>query len=110
MIAGVVMIAMFGTIAKMSAASETALPAGAIRDSFRHRGMDREYILYLPASLRDNAPLVLVLHGYGGRAMQSGAGMNRIADREGFAVCYPQGAVDGRGKPAGTSVIRFRKG
>ena len=46
MIAGVVMVAMFGTIAKMSGASETALPAGAIRDSFRHRGMDREYILY----------------------------------------------------------------
>ena len=45
MIAGVVMVAMFGTIAKMSAASDTVLPDGAIRDSFRHRGMDREFIL-----------------------------------------------------------------
>ena len=87
-----------------------SLPEGATRHIFRHKGMEREYILYRPAGLRENAPLVLVLHGYGGRAMKSGAGMNRIADREGFAVCYPQGAVDGRGKTCWNVGYPFQKG
>ena len=42
--------------------------------------------------------------------MQSGAGMNRIADREGFAVCYPQGAVDGRGKTCWNVGYPFQEG
>lgn len=87
-----------------------SLPEGATRHIFRHKGMEREYILYRPAGLKENAPLVLVLHGYGGRAMKSGAGMNRIADREGFAVCYPQGAVDGRGKTCWNVGYPFQKG
>ena len=37
---------------------------------FRHRGMDREYLLYIPEGIGLDAPLVMVLHGYGGRAMK----------------------------------------
>jgi len=56
----------------------------------------REYYLYLPNSLTVNAPLVLVLHGYSSSAvsMMNYSGMNRIADANGFAVCYPQGLLD----------------
>ena len=52
----------------------------------------------LPADLPDNAPLVIVLHGYGGDANPEAFGMNATADRHGFAVCYPQGERDSRGK------------
>ena len=48
--------------------------------------------------LPDGAPLVIVLHGYGGQGDPERFDMNRVADRHGFAVCYPQGERDGRGK------------
>ena len=62
-------------------------------------GIERTYKLYLPANIQPNAPLVFVLHGYGGSFDLDHVGMNEAAERHGFAVCYPQGAKDGRGKP-----------
>lgn len=62
-------------------------------------GIERSYKLYLPANIQPNAPLVFVLHGYGGSFDLDHVGMNEAAERHGFAVCYPQGAKDGRGKP-----------
>ena len=61
--------------------------------TFDHDGLEREYLLYLPNGLPDNAPLVFVLHGFSGNAidMLKYSGMNDVADEEGFAVCYPQG-------------------
>lgn len=41
---------------------------------------------------------MVVLHGYGANNDPGRFGMNAAADRHGFAVCYPQGAKDGRGK------------
>jgi len=56
----------------------------------------REYYLYEPDSLADNAPLVFVLHGYSGLAvsMINYSNMNEVATDNGFAVCYPQGLTD----------------
>lgn len=62
-------------------------------------GIERTYKLYLPANIQPDAPLVFVLHGYGGSFDLDHVGMNEVAERHGFAVCYPQGAKDGRGKP-----------
>ena len=62
-------------------------------------GIERSYKLYLPANIKPNAPLVFVLHGYGGSFNLDHVGLNGVADKFGFAVCYPQGAKDGRGKP-----------
>ena len=58
--------------------------------------VERSYLLYTPENLPDNAPLVFMLHGYYGTAasFSAYAGMNEIADNEGFAVCYPQGLTD----------------
>ena len=66
---------------------------------FNHNGLIREYYLYQPDSLQNNAPLIFVLHGYSGSAqgMISYSGMNTIADENGFAVCYPQGIEDQTG-------------
>jgi len=63
---------------------------------FDYGGEMREYFLYLPDSLDSNAPLVFVMHGYGGTAnsIYNYSKMNDVADEHGFAVCYPQGSSD----------------
>ena len=61
-------------------------------------GITRSYILHRPDGLAKDAPVVVVLHGYTGKADPSHYDLNVVADREGFAVCYPQGERDGRGK------------
>ena len=60
---------------------------------------ERKYLLHLPASLKVNAPLLFVLHGYRGdaRDYMGEMGMNSQAQRHGFAVCYPQGSDDVEG-------------
>lgn len=78
--------------------------------TFRHQGMIREYTLYLPDGMPSGAPLVMVLHGYGGRAMKGGQRLCDVADREKFAVCYPQGATDGKGKTCWNVGYPFQKG
>lgn len=52
----------------------------------------------MPEGLLEDAPLVVVLHGYGGNNAPGRFGLNATADRHGFAVCYPQGIKDHRGK------------
>lgn len=66
--------------------------------TLRSGGVERTYKLHLPEGLPAGAPLVIVLHGYGGNNDPARFGMNETADRHGFAVCYPQGTKDGRGK------------
>jgi len=60
---------------------------------FEVDGRNRIYYLHLPTNLSPNAPLVFTLHGYGGTAksMIEYAKMNEVANKNGFAVCYPQG-------------------
>lgn len=55
---------------------------------------ERSFHLYVPPSLPPGpCPLVLVLHGGGGHATQTERWLDwdRLADREGFIVCYPDG-------------------
>lgn len=60
---------------------------------FEHDGLTREYNLYRPANLRPDAPLLFVLHGFSSSKenVQDSLGFDALADRFGFAVCYPQG-------------------
>lgn len=76
-----------------------ALVFGQENFSFSHDGIIRQYIYYSPDKLEDNAPLVFVGHGYSGTAqgMMNSCTMNELADNYGFAVCYPEGTVDGSG-------------
>ena len=60
-------------------------------------GIKRAYKLYLPKNIKPNAPLVFALHGYGGSFNFDDVGLNEVADRYGFALCYPQGSKDSRG-------------
>ena len=58
---------------------------------------NREYIYYHASSAPPNCPLVLVCHGYSGTAqgIMDYSQFNALAEEFGFAVCYPQGTLDG---------------
>lgn len=62
---------------------------------------NREYIYYHASSALPNCPLVLVCHGYGGTAqgIMNYSEFNALAEEFGFAVCYPQGTLDGSNTP-----------
>jgi len=64
--------------------------------TYYHDNVYRDYILYLPDNLPEDAPLVFMFHGYSGSAhgMMNYCGMNQIANENKFAVCYPQGTSD----------------
>ena len=86
--------------------------------SFKDQGIVRDAFLYRPArhagtadsvssdsvgsgdeasGQTDGMPLVVVLHGYGGKALGDGLRFIELANLHGFAVCWPQGAEDGTG-------------
>lgn len=86
--------------------------------SFKDQGIVRDAFLYRPSrhagtaasvstasagsgdeasGQTDGMPIVVVLHGYGGKALGDGLRFVELADLHGFAVCWPQGAEDGTG-------------
>ena len=68
--------------------------------TFKHKGIEYTYYLYKPQNLPDGAPLIMAFHGYGSRSIPSvGYGFHPIADKEGFAVCYPKGPLDNKERP-----------
>ena len=70
----------------------------AVRDSVEYAGQMRYHYMYVPASLRAEKPLVIMLHGYGGKADGYRPEMLELAEREGFALCIPQGLKAPKGK------------
>jgi polyhydroxybutyrate depolymerase len=64
-------------------------------ESLTFDGVKRTYRIYLPSHLARPAPVVLMLHGGGGsgsgQELVSQGGFNRIADREGILILYPDG-------------------
>lgn len=63
-----------------------------------HRGVVRHYLLHVSAraALDRLLPVVIALHAAGSSAarLQHYTGLDRVADREGFAVVYPEGRGD----------------
>lgn len=64
--------------------------------NFSHNELTRQYFYYEPEGLQANAPLVFVLHGYSGNitSIKDYTQMNKVADENKFAVCYPSGTKD----------------
>lgn len=61
-------------------------------------GHVRTGVLFLPTGLREGAPIVTCVHGYGGSANPGNFDLDPVAEREGFAVLYPQGLKDPSGR------------
>jgi polyhydroxybutyrate depolymerase len=68
----------------------------SIRRTIEINGVNRAYLLFSPDNLKNDAPLVFVLHGYGGspEGINNYSKINAIASKNGFAVCYPE-ALEG---------------
>ena len=64
--------------------------------SMYHDGLKRQYTVYKPENLDDDAPIVFVLHGYtsNSKNIMNYSKMNEIAEKNKFLVCYPQGSIN----------------
>ncbi|MDP1883947.1 MAG: PHB depolymerase family esterase [Candidatus Moranbacteria bacterium] len=64
--------------------------------TLEHDGIERSYIVHIPAGYDRNSetPLVIALHGGGGDAANGPEyfGLNRTSDEKGFIVAYPEGS------------------
>ena len=80
-----------------------------VEDSVKVDGHIRQFVMYLPDGLQDNAPLVFVLHGYGAGIRRDNP-MVQTADKHGFAVCIPQGLKDPEGQPSWNVGYPFQQG
>ena len=92
-------------------AASVARPQSANPDTpsytMRSGGIERSYKLHLPQGLPQGAPLVVVLHGYGGNNDPGRFGLNAAADRHGFAVRRARRTAGAR--RAGTQATRSRR-
>lgn len=76
----------------------------------KYNGTSRVSYLYKPQGLRKGAPVLYVLHGYGGSALNEPSRFLDLADKEGFAVCYPMGSIDPQGKCSWNVGYPFQEG
>jgi polyhydroxybutyrate depolymerase len=59
--------------------------------TFDHQGGERTYKIYKPTDLPDNAPMLFVLHGLGGKSGHMyRIGFNELAEKHGFLAVFPQ--------------------
>ncbi len=68
-----------------------------VSDSVKIDGYMRHFRMYLPQGIKQDAPLLFALHGYGGNGNVNKT-IPQAADRHGFAVCIPVGLPDPTGK------------
>ena len=83
-----------------SKVEKTLHSSGSLKETtITHQGLDREYLLYAPITVKPEASLVIVMHGYTGNMQDTASyvGMNELADEHGFLVAYPQGTADSDG-------------
>lgn len=87
-----IIILLLITFSSLSAYSQSR-----ICDSVNLKDGTRHFVMYLPASIKRNAPLLFVTHGYGSRPKWPKS-LSKAADKYGFAICAPQGykAPNGR--------------
>ena len=83
-----------------SAAPEVPQLSGALgTGTIDAGGLPRTYTTYVPQGLAKGSPLVVVMHGSGENAqrirIETGYGFDRLADKHGFAVVYPNALAHG---------------
>ena len=92
-VAGVVLLLCTHS-ASYAQSAVAGLAPGDHRFSLRHDGRNRTYITHVPGIAGRRAlPVMIAFHGGGGEAegFKAYAGLDAVADREGFIVVYPNG-------------------
>jgi len=99
---------LLGMTTLLACAASTVPQPESVSGSFTWDGLKRTYLLHVPASSDKTRrmPLVIALHGGGGTGERMErltlGGFNKLSDREGFVVVYPDGIEehwnDGREK------------
>ena len=99
---GLATLALTGLCAALPARAEDPAPAprfpasGNFDLSLQVGSRQRTYLVHLPPGFaeREKLPALLAFHGGGGSAQgfQKYAGLDAVADREGFVVVYPDGS------------------
>lgn len=67
-------------------------------DSLKLNGHMRYFKMVIPEGIQADAPLVVVLHGYGSTYLKRKTYMREAAMAHGFALCVPDALVDPKGK------------
>ncbi|MEO8661136.1 MAG: PHB depolymerase family esterase [Bryobacteraceae bacterium] len=87
-------LSFFATLA-LGQTPPATLASGNYNKSLTWGGLTRTYIVHVPPAYncRDTLPVVMVLHGAGGSAIQAQTSyrMDPVADRNGFLAVYPDG-------------------
>lgn len=85
--------AVFGPVIVESPTSTLVMPNGPSDHQLAVGGYERTFRVYRPADLEGKVPLVVALHGSGGdgESMEEITGFDQLAEREKFAVLYPDG-------------------
>lgn len=105
----VLLLLVFLSACTIASTPDTPLPpvkpveyreAGDFYRTLDHNGLERTYVLHVPANSQISNPagLVIVLHGATGNAdsihLNSAIAFNEKADHKGFLVVYPDGTGD----------------
>ena len=92
-----------GQTLKFRDSSDTNLP-GTYEETISWNGLDRTYLVHVPACIQDNRPLpvVLMFHGGGGTAkgVSRDTGWIEKADQDCFIVIFPDGVPPDPQKPS----------
>lgn len=90
---GAVLGALFGYLVYTPDPDVPTLSGKLTKETMEVGGLTRIYRLYVPHGLAKGASLVVVMHGSGLNGAQmridTGYGFDRLADKHGFAVAYP---------------------
>ncbi|MFC2176221.1 T9SS type A sorting domain-containing protein [Bacteroidota bacterium] len=74
-----------------------------VKDTIVHDGLERAYILYVPANYSEAAaaPLVINFHGHTSNSQEQMfyGDFTKIAEAEGFIVVHPMGTLDFQNEP-----------
>lgn len=85
--------ALFGYFVYSPAPEVPRLSGTLAKGAIEAGGLKRTYLTYVPQGLAKRAPLVVVMHGSGENGarmrIETGYGFERLADKRGFAVVYP---------------------
>ena len=85
----------FALLSAQAALAQDIVP---VRDSLLYEGTWRTHYVFVPETLLPQRPLIVMLHGYGGKAKGYRPEMLEAARKAGFALCVPQGLKAPEGK------------